>query len=105
MAVDRQIYDFYPHTVTIKAFASKNNYGENTHGASRTARAYVEPTQVLTMGDTIDEETRPKRAYINDLSITLRDQITLPDGTTPEITTVETHTEVLGIEHTVVTFK
>lgn len=105
MAIDRQIFTFMPHTVTITSYVSKNNYGEDVTGATRTRSAYVEPAQVLNQGTTVNEETRPKRAYISDTSITLRDKITLPDGTTPEISTIEIHTEVVGLEHTVVTFR
>lgn len=104
MTIDRQLLSFMPHTVTIAPYTAKNNYGEDTFTTTRTASAYVEPTQVLTVGNTISEETRPKRAYISDTSITLRDKITLPDGSTPEISTVDIHTEVAGLEHTIVTF-
>jgi hypothetical protein len=105
MAIDRQLLSFMPHTVTIQTFTSKNNYGEDTVGSSRTASAYVEPVKNLIQGNTVNEETRPLRAYISDLTITLRDKITLPDGSAPEIASVEKHSEVLGLEHTVVTFR
>jgi hypothetical protein len=105
MAIDRQLFTFMPHTVTITSYVSKNNYGEDVTGSSRTRSAYVEPTQALNQGTTVNEETRPKQAFISDTSITLRDKITLPDGTTPEISTIEVHTEVVGLEHTVVTFR
>ena len=29
MAIDRQIFTFMPHTVTITSYVSKNNYGED----------------------------------------------------------------------------
>lgn len=105
MALERQLYDFMPHVVTIFPYSARNNYGEDTHsGVSRSARAYVEPTKVRdTMNDT-QEVHQPKRIYVADTSITLQDKIVLPDGTSPKITTVERHVEVLGLEHTVVTF-
>lgn len=71
---------------------------------SRTASAYVEPRTTLTESDTVGQTHKPTTAYIADTSITIKDRITLPDGTTPEILTIEKHTEVLGLEHTVVTF-
>lgn len=104
MAIDRQIFDFYPHTVTIAPFASKNNYGEDVTGSTRTAKAYIEPNASLSRGVEVDEKTVSTTAYINDLNITLRDVITLPDGRTPVIVSVQTHTEVLGLEHSVVQF-
>lgn len=72
---------------------------------SRTASAYVEPNVSLQQGKDINEEHRPTTAYIADTSITIRDEITLPDGTTPEISSIEKHLEVLGLEHTVVRFR
>jgi hypothetical protein len=105
VAIDSQLLTFMPHTVTIESFTAKNNYGEDTWGASRTAAAYVEPRKVLADSTTIDQETRPLTAYISDTSITLRDRITLPDGSKPQIASVETHIEVLGLEHCVVTFQ
>ena len=105
MALDKQLSGFMPHTVTIAPFASKNNYGEDTYTTTRTASAYVEPSQNINDGNQTDEESRSKQAFIADTSITLRDKITLPDGSTPEISSIAIHTEVVGLEHTVVSFR
>ena len=104
MAIDKQLTAFMPHTVTIAPYTAKNNYGEDTYTTTRTASAYVEPAQQLVRGDQIDTENRSKVAYISDTSITLRDRITLPDSSTPEISSISVHTEVAGLEHTMVTF-
>lgn len=104
MAIDPQLSSFMPHTVTIAPYSSKNNYGENQTGTARTARAYVEPNKTLTSDNDSETEHRPTTAYIADTSITLRDTITLPDGTSPQIASIEIHTEVVGLEHTVVRF-
>lgn len=105
MAIDPQLSSFMPHTVTIQAYSSRNNYGEDTHSVvTRTAKAYVEPTKVLTTANTSREQHQPKQIFVADTNITLQDKITLPDGTVPEISTVEVHTVVPGLEHTVVTF-
>jgi|TARA_X000001382_G_C3100135_1_gene156421 hypothetical protein len=106
MAIDIQLTNFFPHTVTINPYASYNNFGEETFsGSTRTAKAYVEPNNTLRSTDMVKEETRPTRAIVSDTSLTVRDKITLPDDTTPEIAYIEKHTEVVGLEHTVVTFK
>ena len=104
MAIDPQLLAFMPHTVQIAVFTSKNNYGEDQVGSVRVARAYVEPNQTLRSGDQVNEEVRPLRAYIADTAITLRDRITLPDGSQPEISSIEIHTVIPGLEHTVVSF-
>ena len=106
MAIDIQLTNFFPHTVTINPYASYNNFGEEVFsGSTRTAKAYVEPNNTLTRTDTVQEETRPTRAIVSDTSITVRDKITLPDDTTPEISSIEKHIEVTGLEHTRVIFK
>ena len=104
MAIDKQLSGFMPHTVTIAPYTAKNNYGEDTYTTTRTASAYVEPSQNVSLGTQINEELRSKQAYIADTSITIRDKITLPDGSTPEISSIAVHDEVLGLEHTIVTF-
>lgn len=105
MSLDIQLSAFMPHTVTIQSYSAKNNYGEDTHSATtRTAKAYVDPNKVRDNTVTTQEQHQPTQIYVADTNITLRDKITLPDGTTPKITTVEVHVEVIGLEHTVVTF-
>jgi hypothetical protein len=104
MALDQQLVNFFPHTVTISSFSSKNNYGEDAYGSTRTVKAYVEPNQTLSLSAETNEQTFTRVAYINDLTVTVRDKITLSDGTIPKIINIETHTEVLGLEHSVVRF-
>jgi len=94
-----------PDTVTIAPFSSFNNYGERTTGSTRTAAAYVQPDVTLTDTGQIEEKTHPVRAFINDTSIALKDKITLPDSSVPEIATIAVHTSVAGLDHTVVTFR
>jgi len=105
MAIDKQIYDFFPHEVVIQSFNAKNSYGEDTHsGTTRTVKAFVEPVKVLTNDTVRNEENQPKQVYISDTNITLRDKITLPDGSVPKISNIEKHDYVIGLEHTIVTF-
>jgi hypothetical protein len=105
MALDPQLSDFMPHVVTITPKSSMNNYGEDVHGGTaRTARAYVEPRFQISGTAQVDELTQPIRAFINDVTFTYQDLITLPDGTTPDITSVERNVVVEGLEHSVVTF-
>ena len=104
--LDYQVWLFMPHIVTITPYTGKDNYGEDVaSGTARTARAYVEPNVTLDQTTQTREEHRPLTAYIADTAITIRDRITLPDGTTPKITNVVVHTEVPGLDHTQVTFQ
>jgi len=104
VALDDQLAGFMPHTVTIAPYSAVNDYGEVTTGTTRTASAYVEPDTGFQQGDQIDEQHHPMRAYIADTAITIKDRITLPDGATPDISSVAVHTAVDGLEHTIVTF-
>lgn len=105
MALDPQLVTFMPDTVTIAPFSSFNNYGERTTGSTRTAAAYVQPDVTLTDTGKIEEKTHPVRAFINDTSIAVKDKITLPDSSVPEIASIAVHTSVEGLDHTVVTFR
>ena len=70
MAIDQQLVDFFPHTVTITPKSSINNYGEDVHGGTpRTVAAYVEPRFQLNGGNQVDELTQPVRAFINDTTL------------------------------------
>lgn len=102
--IDYQLYSFMPHTVTIYAYSSQNNYGEDVVGATRTARAYVEPSLTKVQTSQVEQTYTPRRAWIADTKIGVRDRILLPDGTTPQIASVVKHTEVPGLEHTEVQF-
>lgn len=104
MTIDRQLLTFMPHTVTIAPHSTLNNYAESNYGQTRTASAYVEPNASLGLGVQVDEQSPSTTAYIADTSITINDKITLPDGRTPEIISIQRHTEVAGLEHTVVNF-
>jgi len=104
MALDRQLYDFFPQIVTIATPSGTNSYGETTYGASRVARAYFENSKTLSAGDQIDELTFSPRVIVADSSITYEDRITLPDGSIPAIASVETNTVVEGLDHSVVVF-
>jgi hypothetical protein len=104
MAIDAQLLAFMPHTVTLQNFSSFNNFGEENHSeTTRTAKAYVEPNFSMSTQLAVREQSQPKRVYIADTNIDLRTKITLPDGSVPDVVSVEKHLEVLGLEHTVVT--
>jgi hypothetical protein len=105
MALDAQLSAFMPDTVTIHPYSSFNNYGERSYTTSRTASAYVERDQVLSDTGLIESKTHPMRAFIADTAITLKDKIELLDASTPEIQSIVVHTEVSGLDHTVVTFR
>ena len=105
MALDKQLSDFMPDTVTIHPYASFNNYGERAYGSTRTASAYVERGITMQDNGQIESQDLPVRAYVADTSITVRDKIVFASGAAPEISNVAVHTEVGGLDHTVVTFK
>lgn len=104
MAIDKQLTDFMPHTVTIAPYSTNNVYGEDSYTTTRTASAYVEPNAQISYSDQEQEKTTSKVAYIADTSITINDKITLPDSSTPKIASISINTVVVGLEHTMVTF-
>jgi hypothetical protein len=105
ISIDWQFVGDYPHTVTITPKSSTNNYGEDVHGGTpRIAKAYVEPRKILSSTAQVEELVQPTRAFINDITVTYEDLITLPDGSTPDISSIERFDFVDGLDHTIVTF-
>ena len=96
-----------PHTITVGALASfsTDGYGTPTFGAasSYTARVVGKQTLVDTFRGT--EELAKTVVYVKATStFGPSDQITLPDGTTPELLAVEAFPDEDGAHHTKLMF-
>lgn len=99
MSIDRQLYDFFPHTIEIYPYTGQNNYGEESTGTRRIARAYVEPNITRRRSGEVTDQVRGRMIWVYDLDITVRDRIVLEDGTEPQIRSIAIHCEVDGLDH------
>lgn len=97
--------DMMPHTVTHAAYAGRTAYGAPAFGSPASYRArvsyeasYIRKTdgsEVLARGNVILAGTP---------AVTPEDQITLPDGSTPQIIAADMHADEHGPHHTSVHF-
>jgi len=106
MPIESAFDEMMNDTVTIQARSTTNQYGQRTWG---TAADYVGRVSYQTRL-TKDMEGRQRvssgRVYLHDAypSIGTDAKLTLPDGTVPIITAIETFTDTAGDHHTTVHF-
>lgn len=98
--------DMMPHTVTHEEFASRDEYGLPAYGspASLKARVSYRPHKVRTPAG--DEVVARGEVWLNTAGTTVdtEDRITLPDGSTPPILSVDGLSDELGAHHAKVHF-
>ncbi len=86
-----------PHTVTHEPVSSRNSYGKITYGTavSRQSRVSYKQRQIRAANGELTMSTGVVwfAAVVN---VDHGDRITLPDGTTPQILSVETHADDKG---------
>jgi hypothetical protein len=101
--MDAGLLDLLIDTVTIRPWASQNSSGEATFGSAVSYSALVEyDTQKVEVVGTIDGRggsalVSKALVYLDGRpSIDLKDKITLPDGSTPQIIAVRSYSDQAG---------
>lgn len=93
--------DMFPDTVTYAEFVDRTDYGKPNYGTpvSYSARIVRRPRFVRKAdgSEVVSSVTVWLAAFVD---AGAQDQITLPDGTTPEVLTVEKYTDESGDHHT-----
>ena len=95
-------------SVTIKPVTATDKYGERTFGAAQTVKAYIMERQErvpITGGEDVLARGRAILGAITSPTVTTKDELTLPDGSTPEILAVRSVNDENGLHHEVVIFK
>lgn len=97
MAFDTALLDLMPHTLTVKAQASLNDYGEPAYAATgRSVTALVVYKNKVVRTADGREHTSSAQAFVADTTIVETDQVTLPDGTTRPVMAVTTYADADG---------
>jgi len=92
-------------TVTIAPFSGTSAYGATTYGAAVSYGARViYKSKLIRTPDGAEKVARGQVWLATVNAISVQDQITLPDGTTPVILTVEQIPDENGPHHTKVYF-
>lgn len=99
--------DLMPHTVTYEAVATRDEYGKPiTYSTAVSYRARVTYKHQRVAARNGQDVTSTIQCWLNGVITTLNpdDRITLPDGTTPLVTSWETPTDEIGYHHTKIYF-
>ncbi len=107
MAVN-EFLDLMTQTVTLTPFSSSDKYGERSFGTAKTIKARVadkEERIPIASGEiAIARGTVWLGELVSPVPST-KDQLTLPDGSTPEILAVRKFPDQAGDHHQVIFFK
>ena len=102
MSWSTELDELLPHTITVGALASfsADGYGTPTFSAASSYAARVVGKQTLVDTFRGTEELTKTVVYVNATStFGPSDQITLPDGSTPELLAVEAYPDEDGLHH------
>lgn len=90
-------------TVTVKPRSSLNGYGEASFGTAYAVKCRIEEENQKVLTNEGQEVISPTHFWTDHVyGIRTIDQVTLPDGTIPDIITVQVWSDELGPSHEVV---
>lgn len=98
--------DMFAATVTIASYSARGTYGLRTFGTAVSFKARViEKNQRVLAPDGTERVARGTVWVQGIPTVTVEDQITLPDGTTPTILSIERFPDEDGAHHVKVMFQ
>jgi hypothetical protein len=105
MAIEPELVELMPHTITVQDYSSVNEYGEPTFGTGYTVTAMVEERPEV-IRDAFGEEIITSHIVYaaSTARIDLTSQVTLPDGTQPPIRRSDVFYDETGDIHHVALF-
>lgn len=96
---DYALYAMMTETITVKTPSTINNYAEQSHTGTTTYRCFIVRNPSISRTTTGREVGASATIYVNSATITPRDQIVMPDGSTPPIASVSTYYDEVGQVH------
>lgn len=103
MAIDPALQRLAPHTVTISPFSSYNSYGESSFGAGVSYQCLIEKKPRMVKDAQGKEVVSSAAVYLTSApGITVKDKVTLPDLSSPQILSFGTYPNQSGDYFTVV---
>jgi hypothetical protein len=92
MAIDSSLQALCPNTITISPWSSADGYGKPTYGAAVTHTCLLVRTPKMIRTVTGQEKVSMAQIYLTSAPGTsVKDKVTLPDGTTPVILNIDTY--------------
>jgi len=104
MPLEQDFLEWFSSTVTIEPYTGQNLYGEPDYGDAVEYPALIRYRTRKVLDREGREVVSSAQVYLNgDVGIDVRDRITLPDGTSPVIISIEKYPDETGnIHHKVV---
>ena len=105
MSLDSEFKELMPHTVTLKTVSSRDSYNTITYstGTNYTARVVYKNERVR-LANGSESVARGMVWLFGAPTVTIEDQLVLPDSSTPEILAIEKFPDEDGDHHTKVYF-
>ena len=106
MAIARDFYVMMPHTITVFGSSTLDKYGSQAWSGSGTSyRCRLVFDKRMIRDSDGREILESGRAIVYGVaSVSVKDKVTLPGGTSPLVTSVATIKDELGDHHTVIGF-
>ncbi len=106
MTIEAAFASMMPSSVVITAPSATDAYGKRTWSASSTTvKCRIQRSRRLIVSQDGKEVPEEGRVYCyGTATVTVNDRLTLPDGTTPPILSVETRNDETGAYVTVISF-
>lgn len=103
MALEAELLDLMVDSISVAPFSTRNGYGEPSFGTATILPARIERTNRKVYGADGTERIATTRIFVPaGTPIDERDRLTLPDGRTPRILSVERGSDERGEHHQVV---
>lgn len=104
MAIDSLLTDLMIESISVAAVASKDAYGKRTWGSPSTiSNCRVQTGDHKILDSLGQEKVANGRIYVPGApTLTLNDKITLPDGSSPPILSIERFGDENGSHHSVI---
>lgn len=109
--MDPEFYELMPNTIAVKRYTGEDSFGNNTYGTSANFLCRIDDHQrqlgggASRSGTMVQASSLTTTIYTDYTTppFTVRDHITLPDGSTPSITNVQVEYDEVGPHHQVIT--
>jgi hypothetical protein len=100
MPMEPQFLALLTQTLTIEPFVGEDRYSKKTYGPAFTCPAWINPMPRRTTDKIQDTAWQITQAIVpDDVTITMQDRITMPDGSQPPLLEIAEGYDNNGLHH------
>lgn len=100
--IDYELQGMMAHTVTLEQFVVKDGYSRPSFTSPVTLKARIEQRNQFVRDNAGREVVSSTTVYLEPVAVRIEDRLTLPDGSTPAILSVQSVDDEVGPVMTVV---